>query len=124
MDKERDEDRKLTEAVCRDIAGRQRYLGGPQPLGEAVAQLIASRGYARVQASAQWEEAWRDVVGPTLAEHSRPGNLQRGVLEVIVANSAAMQELEFMKRKILKELAQMTSTKKIRNLRFRIGPID
>jgi hypothetical protein len=118
-----DEDRRLTEAVCRDIAGRQRYLGGPQPLAEAVAQLMASRGYARVQSAAELDQVWNDAVGQTLAANSRPGNLRRGVLEVIVANSAVMQELEFIKRKILKELTTLTP-KKIRNLRFRVGPVD
>jgi hypothetical protein len=118
-----DEDRRLTEAVCRDIAGRQRYLGGPQPLAEAVAQLMASRGYARVQSAAALDQVWNDAVGQTLAANSRPGNLRRGVLEVIVANSAVMQELEFIKRKILKELTTLTP-KKIRNLRFRVGPVD
>jgi hypothetical protein len=119
-----EEDQRFTEAVCRDIAGRQRYLGGPQPIAEAVAQLMAARGYARVQSSAEMDQVWSGAVGEALAAHCRPGNLRRGVLEVIVANSAVMQELEFLKRKILKELAQMTSNKKIRNLRFRIGPVD
>lgn len=119
-----DEDRKLTEAVCRDIAGRQRYLGGPQRLADAVAQLMARRGYARVQATVELDDVWNSAAGKTLAAGSRPGNLRRGVLEVTVANSAVMQELEFMKRKILKELSQLAPDQKIRNLRFRIGPVD
>ena len=119
-----DEDRKLTEVVCRDIAGRQRYLGGPQKLADALAQVMARRGYARVQASAELGDVWNSAAGEKLAACSRPGNLRRGVLEVTVANSAVMQELEFMKRKILKELSQLAPDQKIRNLRFRIGPVD
>jgi predicted nucleic acid-binding Zn ribbon protein len=118
-----DEDEKLTEAVCRDIARRQRYLGGPQRMADAVAQLMARRGYARVQASAELDEFWNAAVGAALAAHSRPGALRRGVLEVTVANSAVMQELEFMKRRIVQELTRMAPNQKIRNLRFRIGTI-
>ena len=115
---------RLTKAVCQDIAGRQRYVPGPQPIAEVVARLMARRGYARVQATGQLDEAWARAAGEALAAHSVPGNLRRGVLEVIVGNSAAMQELVFNKRNILKELKRLAPDQKVRDLRFRIGPID
>ncbi len=118
------EDIRLTEAVCRDIAGRQRHLGGPQRIADALSRLMARRGYARIQAASELDAAWSGAVGDPLAGQSRPGNLRRGVLDVTVGNSAVMQELTFIKRTILKELERMVPEQKIRDLRFRVGPID
>jgi predicted nucleic acid-binding Zn ribbon protein len=118
------EDTRLTDAVCRDIAGRQRYLGGPARIADALSQLMARRGYARIQAASELDAAWGDAVGEQLATQSRPGNLRRGVLEVTVGNSAVLQELTFVKRTILKELQRTVPEQKIRDLRFRVGPID
>jgi predicted nucleic acid-binding Zn ribbon protein len=117
-------DQRLTEVVCRDIAGRQKYLGGPQKIGDVLSQLMSRRGYARVQASSQLGEVWARAAGEPLAAASRPGNLRRGVLEVIVGNSAVIQELNFMKRTILKQLTQLAPEQKVRDLRFRIGSVD
>lgn len=118
------EDPRLTEAVCREIAGRQRYLGGPKKIADVLGQLMARRGYARVQASSALDQVWRLAAGEALALVSRPGNLRRGVLQVVVANSAALQELGFAKRTIIKELKQRVPDHEIRDIRFRIGPLD
>ncbi|MCH5375138.1 MAG: DUF721 domain-containing protein, partial [Planctomycetes bacterium] len=67
---------------------------------------------------------WNDAVGAELGGQTRLGNLRRGVLEVTVGNSAVMQELTFMKREILKDLKRLVPEQKIRDLRFRVGPVD
>ena len=118
------EDIRLTQAVCKDIASRQRYLGGPQSIADALSQLMARRGYARIQAATELSSVWEEVVGDTLASQSRPGNVRRGVLEVTVGNSAVVQELTFIKRTILKEFKRLVPEEKIRDLRFRVGRID
>jgi predicted nucleic acid-binding Zn ribbon protein len=115
---------RLTKAVCQDIASRQRYLPGPQAIADVLGQLMARRGYARIQAANDLGQAWATAVGEALAAASLPGNLRRGVLNVIVANSAALQELTFIKRTLIKELKRLAPDQKIRDVRFRIGPID
>ena len=59
-----------------------------------------------------------------LAPHTRAGNVRRGVLEVIVANSAALHELSFVKAKVIKTLAKLAPDQKIRDVRFRVGTLD
>ena len=89
-----------------------------------MSQLLARRGYAQVQSAALCESAWREAVGQKLAPHTRPGNVRRGVLEVLVASSSVMQELAFVKAKVIKQLAQLAPDQKIRDVRFRVGPIE
>jgi predicted nucleic acid-binding Zn ribbon protein len=88
-----------------------------------LAELIGKRGYARELSGASLDEAWQQAAG-RLAGHSRPGNLKRGVLEVVVKSSTAMQELGFQKKRILKKLGQLAADQKIIDLKFYVGAID
>lgn len=97
---------------------------GPQSIGSVLAELIARRGLGRVQSAAQFDQAWQAAVGPTLAPYTRVGTLKRGKLEVIVANSTLIQELNFQKTALLRSLAQNLPDQKIQDLRFRLGAID
>jgi predicted nucleic acid-binding Zn ribbon protein len=98
--------------------------GRPQPIGDVLAQLLARRGYAQQTAAADCGTAWREAAGPALAPFTRPGNVRRGALEVIVANSALLQEITFQKAALLERLQALLPDQGIRALRFRIGPIS
>ena len=98
--------------------------GTPQPIANVLAQLLARRGYARQSAAASCEAAWREAVGQALAGVTRPGNIRRGVLEVFVANSTLLQELAFQKAQVLDRLRKLLPDEAIRDLRFRVGPIE
>jgi predicted nucleic acid-binding Zn ribbon protein len=99
--------------------------GTPQPIADVLAQLLARRGYARQTAAANCEAAWREAVGESLAKVTRPGNIRRGVLEVLVANSTLLQELAFQKTQLLDRLGQSAAAdESIRDLRFRVGRIE
>lgn len=107
-----------------DYRRRQIRIPPPKAMGDVMSRLLTSRGYAHVQSAAACESAWREAVGPAIAPHTRPGNVRRGVLEVLVASSSVMQELAFVKAKVLKQLAQLAPDQKIRDVRFRVGPIE
>jgi|SRR6185312_5896367 predicted nucleic acid-binding Zn ribbon protein len=96
----------------------------PKPMRDVLSQLLAKRGYAQVQTAAGCTAAWREAVGDKLAADTRPGNVRRGVLEVLVRNSVSAQELGFLKSKIVKSLMRLVPEQKIRDLRFRVGAMD
>ena len=73
--------------------------------------------------AASYCEAWTKVAGG-LAKVSRPGLLKRGVLQITVNNSAAVQELTFQKRQLLRDLSEELPEQKICDLRFIVGAID
>jgi predicted nucleic acid-binding Zn ribbon protein len=97
---------------------------GTQRIGDVLAQLIARRGYARLNGSAVEAETWQEAVGPPFDEHSRPGHTRRGVLEVTVRNSTILQELVFRKAELIEKLIAQLPDTKISDLRFRVGVID
>jgi predicted nucleic acid-binding Zn ribbon protein len=96
----------------------------PRPMRDVLSQLLAKRGYAQVQTAATCDAAWREAVGQKLAADTRAGNVRRGVLEVLVRNSVAVQELGFLKTKIVKMLSKLIPEQQVKDLRFRVGPID
>src|SRR5688572_20275664 len=96
----------------------------PKPMRQVLSQLLAKKGYAQVQTAATCDAAWREAVGQTMAENTRAGSVRRGVLEVLVRNSATNQELAFQKTKIVKMLSKLVPEQQIRDLRCRVGTID
>lgn len=96
----------------------------PRQIADILSELVARRGYARVQATANYAEAWRDAAGDMLCKFTRPGNIKRGVLEVTVANSILVQELTFQKPAILQRLASLLPQEQIRDLRCRVGKVE
>jgi predicted nucleic acid-binding Zn ribbon protein len=106
-----------------DVRRRQFYTKGPQPIAETLSVLLARRGYAFVEAAAERDEAWGAIVGDTMAQYSRMGNIRRGVLEVTVCNSAVLQELTFQKKQLLEKIVVALPDQKICDVRFRIGVV-
>ncbi|HXT59680.1 MAG TPA: DUF721 domain-containing protein [Pirellulales bacterium] len=98
--------------------------GRPKAMADVLAELMARRGYARQQASADYSAAWREAAGELIANHTRVGGVRRGALEVIVANSVLLQELTFQKPSILTQLGRLLPQERIGNLKFRVGPIE
>jgi predicted nucleic acid-binding Zn ribbon protein len=96
----------------------------PKSMRDVLSQLLAKRGYAQVQTAATCTAAWREAVGEKLAADTRPGNVKRGVLEVLVRNSVLVQELGFQRAKIVKTLNKLVPEQKVRDLRFRVGAMD
>lgn len=107
-----------------DYRRRQVRIPPPKSMGNVLSQLLAKRGYAQVQTAASCEAAWRQAVGDKIAASTRSGNVRRGVLEVVVRNSAVLQELAFVKAGVVKKLAQLIPEHQIRDVRFRVGSID
>src|SRR5262245_51503952 len=100
----RDEDERN---LYEDYNRKQVRIPSPKPVRNVLSQLLAKRGYAQVQTAAGCQAAWCEAVGEKLAGDSRPGNVRRGVLEVLVRNSSALHELSFVKAKVVRTLKQL-----------------
>jgi predicted nucleic acid-binding Zn ribbon protein len=92
-------------------------------IADVLSELESRRGYARTKSSESLIEAWRAAAGEPTASHSRPAEVRRGTLEVIVANSMLAQELQFEKQRLLAELIELLPDHKLRDLRFRVGAV-
>ena len=99
-------------------------MAKPKAIGNILSELLARRGYARVQSGGACADAWNQAAGETIGANSRAGQVRRGVLDVLVANSTLIQELSFEKTRLLAKLAELVPDEQIRDLKFRVGIID
>lgn len=94
---------------------------GPHRLSQALSELIAFRGYARVQGSAQLQAAWAAVAGATIARQSRATAIKRGVLQVSVASAPLLSELAgFYRVAFVEKLRELHGDLRIRDVKFRL----
>jgi predicted nucleic acid-binding Zn ribbon protein len=91
----------------------------PDRLSQAVTDLIALRGWARVRGNAQLAEAWESVAGASVASGTRVVGIRRGVLQVAVGNSPLLSELAaYQKMNLLEAFTRDHPELKIRDLKF------
>jgi hypothetical protein len=93
----------------------------PSPLAAALSELIARRGFARVEEHRQYHAAWQTVAAPHFAEHARISRVSRGQLIVEVDNGPLLSELSgFHTTELLKRLQTNYPQLKIKGLKFRL----
>jgi predicted nucleic acid-binding Zn ribbon protein len=68
-------------------------------------------------------DIWNQAVGARIAENTRPEFIREGVLFVNVANSVWMQELHFLRDKILEKVNSELDSTQIKEIRFKIGSL-
>ena len=90
----------------------------PTPIGDALKGYVSRSGLKRRLDQASVIPEWGDLVGPRIAEVTRPVVvLEGGILVVAVTSSAWMQELQLHSRDILKRLGE--HRKKIKRIVWR-----
>jgi len=98
---------------------------GPKPVSDILGELFATRGYGRLRAQTELEEAWNAAVGEPGCRQTRVGEVRRGVLNVTVAHSTLLEELAaYQKPQLLAALRQNAPGTTVHDIRFRVGPID
>lgn len=72
----------------------------PVPLRESLERLFHNLGAPPVSVVTRLQERWPDLVGPTLADHTRPVELVDGVLTVACTDGAWAAQLQWMEAQI------------------------
>ena len=99
--------------------------GGPKRLSDVLGELFAARGFGRLRALKELEDAWNAAVGEPGCRQTRLGEVRRGVLNVTVAHPTLLEELAaFQKPMLLAALRRDAPGTLIHDIRFRVGPID
>jgi hypothetical protein len=95
---------------------------GPRPLSDILGELFTVRGYGRLRARQELEEAWNAAVGESNSYQTQLGEVRRGVLNVTVAHSTLLEELAaFHKPALLAALRSGAPATTIHDIRFQVG---
>jgi predicted nucleic acid-binding Zn ribbon protein len=97
---------------------------GPRQLSEILGELFTVRGYGRLLARQELEDAWNRAVGEPYCRQTRLGDVRHGVLNVTVAHSTLLEELAaFRKASLLAALRATAPATPIDDIRFRVGDV-
>lgn len=77
----------------------------PQALGDVLGKLVRDRGWRKSAAYAGLFERWPQLVGPEVAEHSRPVSCNDGELVVEAESATWAVQLRLFKAQILQQLS-------------------
>ncbi|WP_446217584.1 DUF721 domain-containing protein [Micromonospora sp. IBHARD004] len=93
----------------------------PQPLGAVLDRLVKARGWQQPAAEATVFGAWERVVGPEVAQHSRPVKLENGELTVEARSTAWATQLRLLAGSLIKQIASEVGHNVVRKLHIH-GP--
>ncbi len=89
-------------------------------VAEALKKLLPRLGLTDRLNEHEVKDAWREIVGGFLAEHSAPESLREGVITVRVLQPSVRYELDrSWKSEILHKLQARFGAKTVREVRFR-----
>lgn len=93
----------------------------PLKLSTALSELIAVRGYARMEEHRQYRDAWNAVAEANWTQHTRIAKVSRGQMIIEVDNAPLLSELSgFYTKELLNRLQTEFAALKIKSLKFRL----
>ena len=93
------------------------------PIGDIVRSVFERIEKEKSFTREDIEERWKEMAGQDAARHTRPASLRKGVLTVFVDSSPWMQQMNYEKRKLLKQLKRAFGKDRISGIHFKIGEI-
>jgi predicted nucleic acid-binding Zn ribbon protein len=88
----------------------------PQLFGAVLARMVKARGWQQPAAEATVFGAWERVVGPDIAQHSRPVKLEDGELTVEAESTAWATQLRLLAGSLLRRIASEVGHNVVRRL--------
>jgi len=67
---------------------------------------------------------WQDALGSAVAENARPAVFKGNLLVVHVSSSPWMQQLQFLKAEMIAKLNRALGQELIKEIKFKIGPLE
>lgn len=101
----------------------RRSKEGPMGIKPILEKTIKKLGLEiKIKEGKIWE-IWDEAVGPTVARNAQPESIRSRVLFVRVSTSAWMQQLQFIKERIIEKLNQSLGKTLVKSISFRLGTI-
>lgn len=90
-------------------------------LGALMPTVLKRLGLEQRLYESQLFERWAEIVGPALAEYTRPASLRKGKLVVLVPHSAHIQSFRPILPEMLKQIQARLGRTCVREIQLRVG---
>ncbi|MEW2356088.1 DUF721 domain-containing protein [Spirillospora sp. NPDC029432] len=95
--------------------------GDPKAFGAAIRELMASRGWEQRAAVGGVFGNWPGIVGPELAEHTRPEKFEDGELTVVADSTTWATQLRLLASTLVRRLNEELGDGTVRRVKV-VGP--
>ncbi len=97
--------------------------GKPKPIRSILESTLKGLEVdAQLKAYSIWG-AWREIVGESLADQTQPRAIRNHILFMDVSHSTWIQQLQFLKPKLLEKINAFLGEPLLQDIRFRMGKI-
>lgn len=103
-----------------DLRARLAASPGPRPLREPLERLVEHLGAPPVSVLTRLRDRWPDLVGPALADRTRPVELVDGVLTVACAEGALAAQVSWMETQIRERFDEVFGPGQLDRIRTRV----
>ncbi len=93
----------------------------PKPIGESLERLLGNLNAPSVDVLDVVFRAWASIVGPDLAEHTRPSSIDGDLLNVQASDPAWATEFRWLESEVVQRLAAATGTDRIQRIKVRVS---
>ena len=91
----------------------------PSQLGHLLSGLIRRKGLSETSATANLDATWKRTVGDEFGRHTKVRKVKAGVLEVVVTNSAVLEQLRgFLHHTLLAEIQSSLPESNIKSILY------
>lgn len=98
-----------------------RHEPEPQVIGETLDRYLEYLGAPPIRTLASLQDRWSEVVGPALAEPTRPVELVDGVLVIGCDDATWASQVGWMESQIIRRFRELFPDTEIRRIKPRIG---
>jgi len=94
------------------------------PIGQVIGEILnQSRMQADTSLIRVWD-IWETAVGRAIADNTQPAAFKGDLLIVHATSSSWLQHLRFLKADIISKVNQQLGQSKVKEIKFKIGPVD
>ncbi len=104
------------------MASRKRSRSRLTPLQSGLSAVLGEEQLKRLADIGHLRRSWQQVVGPVLALHTEPLNIEAGCLHIAVDHPAMAQQVRFLQQEIRNACFRLFHIKNISNIRTRMQP--
>jgi predicted nucleic acid-binding Zn ribbon protein len=90
-------------------------------IGKPLGSILRSETFADGMAGWQAIERWAEIVGEEIARRARAVRFERGIVYVEVVNSSWVQELSFLRRRMVRQLNREIGRDAVTDIRFSLA---
>ncbi|MCU1485373.1 MAG: putative RNA-binding protein containing Zn ribbon domain [Actinomycetia bacterium] len=98
-------------------------VADPRRVGESLDRVASSLGVPLASTLSTVFASWPDMVGESVAQHSRPRSLRDGVLVVAVDEPAWATQLRWLEADLLTRLGEALGPGQVARIEVRVQPV-